>query len=104
MLKSNSLSTWPYFLETLLGSSRVQGVCSYSVFTFDPLYSLHLGKSKLVKECAVSYLSSDRHRTGGGRREEGHLLKYERGYFKGAKCCSDVWKVMGCCRELVKTF
>lgn len=57
------------FLETFIESRRVQEVNCYLVFTFEPLHNLHLEMFKLVKECAVNYLTFDKLRTGGVQRE-----------------------------------
>lgn len=63
--RKNLVLKWPSFLETFMKSRRVKGASSCSVFSFELLYILHLGISKLVKECTVSYLSSGRLKTGG---------------------------------------
>lgn len=46
-------------LETVMESSEVQKVNSYSIFTFASMHNLHQGISKLVKNCTVRCLSSD---------------------------------------------
>lgn len=43
----------------------LQRVSSYLVLTFGSLHNLHPGTSKLMKECTVSYVPSDRPRNGG---------------------------------------
>lgn len=58
------------FLETIKESRIVKGLGCYSVFTFEPLYVLHFRISKMMKECTVSYLSSDRLRTRGEQNGE----------------------------------
>lgn len=52
--RNSSPSTWKSFLETVVKSPRVQRMSSCSVYTLKPLFTLHLGLSKLVKECQVS--------------------------------------------------
>lgn len=66
LLRKNSRSRWPYFLETFMGSRRVKGVNCYSVFKFELLQNLHLVISKLMKKCTVNYLSPERVRAGEG--------------------------------------
>lgn len=54
---------------------RLNGVSMYSPFTFDPLYSLSLSISKLVKGYTVYYLSSDRLVTKGPVKERKSFLR-----------------------------
>lgn len=68
---------------------------SYSLFTFESLCTLHLGVSRLVMECNLSYLFSDRLRFEGRSVQESCLLKYKCWYSKGAISCSAVFKVIG---------
>lgn len=53
LLRNNSLSAWPSFLKTFIKSCRSKRASRYLVFTFGPFHNLHLGISRLVKECAV---------------------------------------------------
>lgn len=102
LLRENQISIKPSFSETFMASLRVKAVNIYSLFTYESLHSLHFGISKLVKECKVSYLSSDRSPTGERRGEP--LLYYERGYAEGSIWFSVLLELMGSCQKLVYTF
>lgn len=82
LLKSYSLSKWPSFLEEMMGRGGKSGDV-YSIFTFEPLHNLHLGISKLVKECTMSYLSSDRLMTGGGEKGRKPFVKVRTRILRG---------------------
>lgn len=48
LLRRNSLSTWPYFLETFMKLRLVQAGSCHSMSAFKPLHNLHIGISKLA--------------------------------------------------------
>lgn len=51
------MSSWKSFFEQCSPAPRNENL--YSFFTFEPLYNLRHGNSKLVKVCTTSYLFSD---------------------------------------------
>lgn len=55
----------------------------YSLFTFKPYYNLHLGVSKLVKQCMVKYLSSDGLVAGGPVKGRKPFLKIRERILRG---------------------
>lgn len=54
------LSSWPSFIEKFTESRNIKEVKICFLPTSEPLYTLHVGISKLTKECTVKYQSSDR--------------------------------------------
>lgn len=68
LLRKTLLSTQLSFLETFTASRRVQKVSSFLVLTFERLCNLNLELPKLMEELTLSYLSSDRLRTGRVQR------------------------------------
>jgi len=58
-LNEQSLAPWPSFLEDLKVSSQSFIPSDiYELFTFEPLHNLHLGISKLLKQCTYYYVTS----------------------------------------------
>ncbi len=59
-LDNRSLAPWPSFLESMKMShpNFIPGEL-YDLFTFEPLHNLHLGFSKLLKQCTYSYICSN---------------------------------------------
>lgn len=60
-LKRLSLSRWKSFLKRC--EMVPSNMSLISIFTFEPLYNLHLVIFKFVKERTIGYLSSDRSRS-----------------------------------------
>ena len=59
LLNKHSLAPWPSFLEDLkLSSPSFIPGDIYDLFTFEPLHNLHLGISKLLKQCTFHYVTS----------------------------------------------
>lgn len=77
---------------------------SYSPFTLKTIHNLHHVLSKFVNACTVTYLSSDRFRTGGYRREEKCLMNSERGISDVVIPCSALSSVLGSCQESICRF
>lgn len=75
LLTSYSLSRWCLFLDrpTSLRRLNLASICSLLIFV--PLHYLHLGISKLVKECMVNYSSYDRLVAGEVVRRRNSWLK-----------------------------
>lgn len=68
LLRKMSYSTWTSPKASLAGSRRVKRSSSYSVFEFEPVHKLRLETSRLVRECMLNYLSSERFRTEYAQR------------------------------------
>lgn len=64
LLRNNSLSTWPSFLDTFTKFRGVQEVSCYSVSIFEQIHNPQLGIFKLMNGHKKNYFSSDRLRTG----------------------------------------
>lgn len=58
-LKEISLSESPYFMENLQLVQENVLTRTFSLFRFIPLQNFYLGISRLLKECALTYLGSD---------------------------------------------
>ena len=59
LLNSKSLAPWPSFLEDLKTSNPFFiPIDIYELFTYEPLHNLHLGISKLLKQCTYYYVTS----------------------------------------------
>lgn len=59
LLQDMSIAQWVPFLETASASHPhlfVPG--TFSIFTYEPLHNLHLGTSKAIKTCFMTYLAS----------------------------------------------
>lgn len=54
---------------------RVKSVSNYFLFKFEPACNLHLVIPKLLMECRVKYLSSDRPKPGEARKGTKLLVK-----------------------------
>ena len=59
LLKQENLSIVPSFVEELWTKSPHLIPDGYGIFTFESLHNLHLGISKLVKNCLLAYLDGD---------------------------------------------
>ena len=59
LLNRQSLAPWPSFLEDLKHTNpSFIPVDIYELFTYEPLHNLHLGISKLLKQCTYYYVTS----------------------------------------------
>lgn len=75
LLTEKLLSPRPLFSQKFIEWHSVPELSIYSVFTAEQPYSLSPGTCRLVKECPVSYLSSDRLRTRDMSRGEKSFVK-----------------------------
>lgn len=58
-LSVSSISSQPSFLETSPLIPRMETCNMYAAFTFEPMHNLHLGISKLIKQCMYTRFSSE---------------------------------------------
>lgn len=69
LLKTFPLLSWTSFQEKIMPLRRTKSVSSYSPFTFEYQHNMHPEISKMVLVCTVKYLSLDRLKTGGKRKQ-----------------------------------
>lgn len=99
-LRTYLLSEWPSVLEGFMGSQRVICASMYSPFTFEPFHNENLEISLFLKQCALSYLSSEKLMVLGEQRERNEFLKIWGQLWRG---CNVLMIIFGRDREVPGT-